>query len=144
MRYFGIPLCMVVALAAACGGDSGAGPGGGGGGMAGSYGLVGANDEAVPAVVLSNVCPPVQITNGTLQLNGGGQFQLRFDYRDENGEADWTGDHGTFTIAGEDLFFESEAWGDSFEGEFDDGAVYLWYDFCADGQAGDLELAFSR
>ena len=144
MRYFGIPLWTVLVLAAACGGDGGTGPGGGGGGVAGSYGLVGANDEAVPAVVLSNVCPPVQITNGTLQLSGDGQFQMRFDYRDENGQPDWTGDHGTYEHQGGDLLFASEAWGDQFEGEIDDGVLYLWYDFCADGQGAELELAFTR
>ena len=143
MRYFGIPLWTLVCLAAACGGgDGGTGPGGGG--VTGSYDLVGANDEPVPAVVLSNVCSPVQITNGQLQLTGDGQFQMRFDYREENGQADWTGDHGSYHRAGDDLLFESEAWGDTFEGEIDDGVVYLWYDFCADGEAGDLELAFTR
>jgi hypothetical protein len=145
MRYFGVPLgAMMVGLAAACGGgDSGTGPGGGGGGT-GTYALIGANDDPVPAIVLSNVCPAVRIENGRLQLGGDGTFQMRFDYVDETGAADWTGDHGSYDRDGDDLTFESEAWGDTFEGEVDDGVIYVWYDFCGDGEAGDLELAFSR
>jgi hypothetical protein len=132
----------LVALAAACGGGDGA-TGPGGGGLAGNYALVGANDEAVPTVVTSEVCSPAQILSGEMSMSPDGRWEMRFDWRDEDGQQ-WTGDHGRFQQAGDQLEFVSEAWGDRFEGEVDGGLVWFYYDFCNDNQGEDLDLAWSR
>ena len=152
MRWIGIPrrwrrlaAGSLVALAAACGGgdgDGGTGPGAGGD-LAGSYQLVGANDAPVPTVVTSNVCSPAQIQGGSMRLGTDGRFELRFDWQDESGQQ-YTGDHGRYQQAGDELHFVSEAWDDEFEGEVDDGLVWIYYDFCADNQGEDLDLAWAR
>ncbi|HEY8258313.1 MAG TPA: hypothetical protein VIG08_11725 [Gemmatimonadales bacterium] len=135
----------LVVLAAACGGsDGGTGPGGGGNdNLAGTYQLVGANDEPVPAVITSPICSPTQITNGTLTLGADGRWEMQFNWQGENGQ-DWSGDHGSYQARNGDLLFTSEAWGDQFEGEVDGGLVWLTWDFCNDNLGADLDLAFSR
>jgi hypothetical protein len=149
MRWLGLTgKLALVCLAAACGGGDDNGPagpgGGGGGGVAGTYELVGANGAALPAVVHSAACGPSQMLHGNLRLSANGSFEMRFDWIEQNGEPDWTGDHGSYQQAGEDLWFSSEAWGDQFEGEIDDGVLYLYYDLCSDGLGAELELAFAR
>jgi hypothetical protein len=135
----------MIVLAAACGGgsDGGTGPGGGGQ-LAGDYLLVGANDEAVPTMVGTNDCSPVQIVNGGMTLSANGSWQMQFNWQDGNGEPKYTGDHGTYRVANDRVEFTSEAWGDQFEGELDNGLVWLYYDFCEDTPGEDLDLAFSR
>ena len=135
----------LIGLVAACGGgsDGGTGPGGGGS-LAGDYLLVGANDEAVPAVVTSDACAQVEILNGGITLNADGRWQMQFNWQDANGETKFTGDHGRFQRQGDEVLFSSEAWGDQFEGEMDEGLLWIAYDFCSIDAAGDLELAFSR
>jgi hypothetical protein len=136
----------LVGVAAACGGgsDGGTGPGGGGGHLAGDYQLVGANDEAVPTMVASNGCSPVQIVNGGMTLSADGTWQMQFNWKDGNGEPKFTGDHGDYRAEGDAMVFESEAWGDQFEGEVDGDLVWLYYDFCEDTPGEDLDLAFTR
>jgi hypothetical protein len=147
MRWLGLTgKLALVCLAAACGGGDGNGPAGpgGGDGAAGSYQLVGANGSALPAVVHSAACGPSQMLHGNLRLSADGRFEMRFDWIEQNGEPDWTGDHGRYAQAGEDLWFSSEAWGDQFEGEIAGGVLYLYYDLCSDGLGAELELAFAR
>jgi len=137
----------LICLAAACGGGKdGAGPGGGGGGgeFAGDYLLAGANDEEVPTVVTSDACAPVRIVNGSMTLNANGQWQMQVNWQTENGESKFTGDHGHWRAANDGVEFSSEPWGDAFEGEMDDGLLWIDYDFCTNDPPGDLELAFSR
>ncbi len=132
-------------LTAACGGgkDGPTGPGGGGGDFAGDYLLVGANDDALPAVVTSNGCSAIQIVNGGLTLSADGQFQMQFNWQDVNGEAQFSGDHGRYRQEGDGLVFTSEAWGDQFEGGVDDGLLSVSWDFCGDTPGAELDLAFS-
>ncbi|HEX6107390.1 MAG TPA: hypothetical protein VFZ26_17510 [Gemmatimonadales bacterium] len=149
MRWLGSSWKLaLVCLAAACGGSDGDGPagpgGGGGGGVVGTYQLVGANGAALPAVVQSQACTPFQMLHGNLKLGADGRFEMRFDRIEADGQPDWTGDHGTWQQAGDELRFFSEAWGDQFEGEFWDGVLYLYYDLCSDGLGAELELAFAR
>jgi hypothetical protein len=137
----------LVCLAAACGGgnDGGTGPGGGGGGqLAGDYLLVGANDDAVPTMVESNGCSPVQVVNGGMTMSANGNWQMQFNWQDGDGDPKFTGDHGHYRQADDRIEFTSEAWGDQFEGEVDGGLVWLYYDFCEDTPGEDLDLAFSR
>jgi hypothetical protein len=136
----------LVGLAAACGGghDGGAtGPGGDVGQLAGDYQLVGANDGEIPTTVTWNGCSPIQVQNGGITLNADGHWQMQFNWQDQNGQPQYTGDHGRFQVADGQLQFSSEAWGDHFEGEIDDGVVWLYYDFCGDDPGEDLDLAFA-
>jgi hypothetical protein len=137
--------CVLVCLATACGGgDGNTGPGGGGGQqLAGTYQLIGADNEQIPTVVTNPVCSPAQILSGSLQLSGNGQYEMQFNYRNEDGD-DWAGDHGTYQMDDGNLLFSSEAWGDQFEGSVEGRQVWLTWDFCADGQGPELELTFSR
>ena len=145
MRWLGISWrCSLVCLAAACGGGSDGGTGPGGDNLTGTYQLVGADGAAVPTVVLSDVCDPTQIQSGSLRLTGDGGFEMRFDWQEQGSPPEWTGDHGRYRYDDGDLLFSSEAWGDQFEGEIDDGLLYLYYDFCSDGRPADLSLAFAR
>jgi hypothetical protein len=145
MRWLGLSWSVsLVCLAAACGGDGATGPGGGGGGgVAGTYELVGANGSGLPALVRSQACGDSQMLDGNLRLTADGRFEMRFDRLEETGP-DWTGDNGTYQQADDELRFSSEAWGDQFEGEIDDGVLILYYDLCNDGLGAELELAFSR
>jgi hypothetical protein len=136
--------CVLACLAAACGGDGGTGPHGGGGQqLAGSYQLIGANNEAVPTVVTNPVCSPAQIERGDLSLTANGTYEMQFNYQNQDGE-DWAGDHGSYTVQDDEIVFTSEAWGDQFEGIVEGRQVWLTWDFCNDGQGPELELAFSR
>lgn len=145
-RWRPVAACVSLAfLAAACGGghDGGTGPNGGNGQVAGDYLLVGAGGNAVPTVINSPVCGPSEIDNGGLTLSADGTYQMQFNWRDENG-AQFAGDHGRYHVGGNGLQFTSEAWGDQFEGGTDGGTVWLTWDFCADNQGPELDLAFSK
>ena len=138
----------MVCLMAACGGghDGGTGPGGGGGGgndLAGDYSLISANDGALPATYTSNICDPALFTGGSLTLHSNGSFEMSVSYTNDDGGNDGFQDHGSYRRNGDQLQFESEAWGDEFEGELDGGLVWTYYDFCNDNQGADLDLAFA-
>ena len=62
-------------------------------------------------------------------------FLYRFPIRYE--------DRGAFQRDGAELHFESAAYGDRFEGEVHDGIVWLYYDWCADGNH-DVDFAFEQ
>src|SRR5262249_37223736 len=143
MRWLGI--LSLTCLAAACGGggDGGTGPNGGGQQVVGTYQLVGANETAVPTVVMSPVCTPTQITNGVLNLEADGTFQMKFNYVKEDG-ADYAGNHGRYKVTDDGLVFSSEDWGDQFEGGIDDGVLWIQWDFCSDNMGAELELDFQR
>jgi len=92
----------LVGLAAACGGgkDGGTtGPGGDVAQVAGDYQLVGANDEGVPTVVTWNGCSPVQVLNGGITLGADGRWQMQFNWQEQDGQAQFTGDHGRYRLA---------------------------------------------
>ena len=105
-------LPLVCLTAAGGGGKRGPrGRGGGGGDAAGDYLLVGANDDALPAVVTSNGCSAIQVVNGGLTLSADGQFQMQFNWQDVNGEAQFSGDHGRYRQEGDGLVFGNEGSG---------------------------------
>lgn len=138
---------LVCLAAAACGGgkDGGStGPGGGVGDVAGDYLLAGANDEALPATVSTNECSPVQILNGGMRLSQDGTFEMQFNWTSTLGEAKFTSDHGHYRTDGDQFEFSSDAWGDKFEGEMDEGLLWIDYEFCTDTPGQELELAFSQ
>jgi hypothetical protein len=153
MRWLGIlrqwrpsaASCALVCLAAACGGgDGGTGPGGGfGDDLAGTYQLIGVNNQAVPAVVTSDACSPVQIQDGDMTLGADGRYEMEIDWEDENGQ-NWSGDHGRYQQTNGALVFSSEAWGDQFNGDVEDGVLSIHWDFCADNHGAEMGLAFSR
>ena len=137
----------MVCLAAACGGgkDGGTtGPGGGGGNVAGDYLLVGADNNALPAVVESAGCSPIQVVNGGMTLNTDGSFLMQFNWNNTDGEPRFTSDHGRYRNTNNGLQFSSDAWGDQFQGEVDGDVVSLHWDFCQDTPGAEMGLAFSR
>ena len=77
--------------------------------------------------------------SGNLRMDGD-SWEMRVEWEDANGES-WTGDHGRFERDGNTLYFQSEAWGDGFEGELEGSLVVLYYDFCTNGEA-DVDLVF--
>ncbi len=103
-----------------------------------------ANGVALPALVPSEACGPSRVLEGSLRLSADGRFEMRFDRVEADGQPDWSGDHGVYQLTGDELRFSSEAWGDQFEGEIDEGVVYLDWDLCNDGLGAELELAFAR
>lgn len=129
-------------LSGACGGDNGTGPGGGGGGVGGNYQLIGVNDIEVPAVVQMEHCTPSRFTDGALVLDGNGSWQLAIELEDETGQHVLQ-DAGQFRRQGEELAFDSEAYGDRFYGEIDEGLVFLYYDFCSNGEH-DIDFVFEK
>ncbi len=137
------PVVAALVLAVACGGgDGGTGPGGGGA-LAGTYELVGINEDGLPEEEQVENCMPAVFTNGSMTLDEDGNFQLSVDYENMEGP-DGFQDHGGFQRdGGTDLSFDSEAWGDHFEGEVEGDLVVLYYDFCTNGGA-DIDLVFEK
>lgn len=129
-------------LAGACGGgDGGTGPAGGG--LSGTYELVGINEDGLPEVEQVENCSPARFTSGSMVLDEDGNFEFSILYDDENGQ-DGFQDHGQFQRHGDaDLSFDSEAWGDRFNGEIEGDLVVLYYDFCANGVA-DIDFVFEK
>jgi hypothetical protein len=136
-------------LAAACGGGSGGtGPGGVGGGggdeeVAGDFMLIGANNQAVPTTVTSNICGPARFTNGSPTLYTNGTFEMGVSYTNDQGAADGFQDHGRYQENGTQFLFSSEAWGDEFQADFNGAVMITHYDFCSDNQGAELELDFA-
>ncbi len=129
-------------LAGACGGgDGGTGPGGNG--LSGTYELVGINEDGVPEQEQVENCLPALFTSGSMVMDEDGNFELSILYQDESGQ-DGFQDHGRFRRQGDtDLSFDSEAWGDQFDGEVEGDLVVLYYDFCANGVA-DIDFVFEK
>lgn len=128
-------------LAGACGGgDGGTGPGGNG--LSGTYELVGINEDGVPEEEQVENCLPALFTSGSMALDGDGNFELSILYENQDGQ-DGFQDHGRFQRDGDDLSFDSEAWGDRFDGEVEGDLVVLYYDFCANGVA-DIDFVFEK
>jgi hypothetical protein len=143
-------------LVAACGGDSsptgpgggagGGGAGGGGGGdqeIAGTYELVNLGGRvALPIDLTIETCDPVRFMGGGLRLNGDGTWQLLVEMQDASGRLELE-DEGYFEQDGADLWFESEYYGDSFQGAIDGTVAKLDYDYCPDGQS-DIQFWFQK
>jgi hypothetical protein len=149
-------------LLAACGGDSGpTGPGGGGNGggnsggggdggsgqgdqgIAGAYELVNLGGRvALPIDLTIETCDPVRFYGGGLRLNRDGTWQLEVEIQGVDGPQDLE-DEGSFEQDGTTLWFESEYYGDSFEGEIDGTVAKLDYDYCPDGQS-DIQFWFQK
>lgn len=127
----------IALLCGACGSD-GAGPGGGDG-VDGTYELVGINNTDVPAVVQMEACSPSRFVSGSLSL-GTGHWQVSVQIEDETG-THWLEDEGNYERDGIELAFESQVYGDWFDGELEDGLVVLYYDFCSNGEH-DIDLVF--
>lgn len=129
-------------LAGACGGgDAGTGPGGGA--LSGTYQLMGINEDGLPEVAQMEDCSPARFTSGSMVLDEDGNFELSIVYDDEGGQAGFE-DHGQFQRQGDaGLSFDSEAWGDRFDGEIDGDLVVLYYDFCTNGEA-DIDFVFEK
>jgi hypothetical protein len=130
----------VVCLVAACGGGSG---GTGGGEVEGDFQLIGANNQAVPTTVTSNICGPARFTNGSLTLYTDGTFEMDVSYTNDQGATDGFQDHGRYQANGTEFLFTSEAWGDQFQAEFNGAVMITHYDFCSDNQGAELELDFA-
>ena len=133
----------VMCLSAACGGDGGGTGPGGGSDLAGDYQLIGANNETLPAVVTSNVCPPALFTGGILTLNDNGTFEMSVNYTNAQNAPDGFQDHGRYRQRGNQLTFTSDAWGDEFTAEFNGAVMITQYDFCAANDGTELELDFA-
>ncbi len=85
----------LISLVAACGGGKdGTGPNGSTGQYAGDYILAGADDEAMPTVVTSDACAPARIVNGGLTVSRNGEWQMQFNWEDNDGEPKSVGDQG--------------------------------------------------
>ena len=97
--------------------------------------------QVCPAVVQVENCSVVRFVSGTLEL-GNGAWELDVALEFETG-ADFLEDRGAFQRDGAELHFESAAYGDRFEGEVHDGIVWLYYDWCADGNH-DVDFAFEQ
>lgn len=152
MRWFelqriwrALPVAAALFLVGACGGDDnggGLGPGNGGG-LAGTYQLVGINEDGIPEEEQMEDCAPTLFTNGSMSMDGDGTYSLSVEY-EQFGDPDGWQDNGTFQRQENgDLSFDSEAWGDRFEGEVDGDLVVLYYDFCTNGVA-DIDLVFEK
>jgi hypothetical protein len=134
--FAAIALCSTLVLTGCGGSDGGTGPGAG---LGGQYELVGINEDGLPESEVIEDCDETLFHAGTLSMNGG-NWEMRVDWEDGNGES-WTGDHGSFERDGNTLYFQSQAWGDDFEGEVEGSLVVLYYDFCTNGVA-DVDLVF--
>ena len=139
-----LPVAAGMLLAAACGGgDGNGGNGPGGDALAGTYQLVGINEDGLPEEEQMENCGPARFTSGSMVLGEEGNFEFSIAYDDENGQ-DGFQDHGEFQRHGDtDLSFDSEAWGDHFEGEIEGDLVVLYHDFCTNGQA-DIDFVFEK
>lgn len=129
-------------LAAACGGGD-HNPTGPGGGLAGTWTLVGINEDGLPESEDYNF-GTANFQGGTLRLSQDGQWEMTINYDHlEQNESRQLEDYGQYGRNDEDLSFASEAYGDHIEGGVDDGYVYMIYDFDGDG-AYETEFTFER
>lgn len=150
MRWFelnrvcrGLPVLAALFLAAACGGgDGNGGTGPGGGSLAGSYQLVGINEDGLPEEEQMENCTSSVFTGGSMVLNGNGTWQFAINWEDETG-AHVLQDGGQFQGQAADLSFASAQYGDQFDGAIEDELVVLYYDFCANGVA-DIDFVFEK
>ena len=131
-----------VGVAAACGGGSDAGSGPDGGALGGTYRLVGINDDALPALAQMENCTPSRFAGGSMALATDGSWQMSITWDDENGDHVLR-DHGRYQSPDDDLSFDSDEYGDGFEGAIDGELVVFSYDFCSDGHE-DVDLVFAK
>lgn len=137
-----LPMLAVVLAGACGGGDDDGGTGPGGGPLAGTYEMVGVNEDGLPETEQMEDCTPTLFDSGSLSLGENGSWQFEVNVEDETGA--WTlGDGGEYQRDGADLMFASAQYGDQFEGEIEGDLVVLYYDFCANGEA-DIDLVFER
>jgi hypothetical protein len=136
-----LPVTALV-LAGACGGDDDGGTGPGGGPLAGTYQMVGINEDGLPEEEQMENCTSSLFLGGSLALSENGAWEFAVNLEDETG-AHVLRDAGQFQRDGADLLFASAQYGDQFEGEIEDDLVVLYYDFCANGEA-DIDFVFER
>ncbi len=139
----------VMLLATACGGGDGPtapggnGGNGGGGGIEGTYDLVNLGGRvSLPIDLQIEACPMVRFLGGGLRLYGDGTWEMVVKLQDESGPTELS-DQGSFEQNGSDLSFESEDYGDSFEGSVDGTVVKFDYDYCPNGET-DIQFWFQR
>jgi hypothetical protein len=137
-----IPIVAGLLVTAACGGDGDGGTGPGGGSLAGTYELVGINEDGLPEDEQIEGCTWSTFTGGSIVLNEGGTWQFTIAFDDETGEH-LLQDNGQYRRDGLDLEFASAQFGDEFEGEIEGDLVVLYYDFCANGVA-DIDFVFEK
>jgi hypothetical protein len=135
-----------VLLIAACGGEtrgSDAVTGPGMAELAGDYALVGLNGATVPATVQPDDCELSRWVNGRMTLAVDGSWQMELNWTDDGNNPQVLRDNGRYRVAGRRLSFQSNVFGDQFDGAVDGAEVLFFYDFCDTGR-GDLHFAFSQ
>ena len=129
-------------LAGACGGGD-HNPTGPGGELAGTWTLVGINEDGLPESEDYNF-GTADFQSGSLRLSQDGQWEMKifYDHVEQN-QSLQLDDYGQYGRNDADLSFASEAYGDHIEGGLDGGYVYMIYDFDGDG-AYETEFTFER
>ena len=130
-------------LAGACGGGDHNPTGPGGGGLAGTWTLVGINEDGLPESEDYNF-GTASFQSGSLRLGQDGQWEMKifYDHVEQN-QSLQLDDYGQYGRDNQDLSFASEAYGDRIEGGLDEGYVYMIYDFDGDGEY-ETEFTFER
>jgi hypothetical protein len=129
-------------LAAGCGGGD-HNPTGPGGGLAGTWTLVGINEDGLPESE-PYTFGTADFQSGSLRLTQDGEWEMTivYDHLEQN-ESRRLEDYGQYGRDDDDLSFTSAAFGDRIEGGVDEGFVYMIYDFDGDG-AYETEFTFER
>lgn len=115
---------LVLAFAAACGGDGGSGPNSE---HTGTYALQTANGSALPFVIEQQGANKAELTGGFLNLNADGTFTTRADFRlTINGAVTTTQapDNGTYTRTGNNISFRGSA-GDTYSAAYSGNSLTM-------------------
>jgi hypothetical protein len=72
-----------------------------------------------------------------------GSWQMELNWTDDGNNPQVLRDNGRYRVAGRRLSFQSNVFGDQFDGAVDGAEVLFFYDFCDTGR-GDLHFAFSQ
>jgi hypothetical protein len=131
-----------VVLAAAHDGHADAGGPADSGSLAGTYRLVGVDEDGVPAVAQMENCTPSRFNGGAMSLTAAGTWRLAIDWNDEHG-SHVLRDSGWVRQIRDDLAFDSERYRDGFRGTVRGAVVLLRYGFCGRGP-GDVTFAFTH
>jgi hypothetical protein len=118
------------------------GPNGDAGEIAGDYVLAQADSVAVPVTILFDHCGDIQFRAGRMSLGEDGTWRMAIQTLDAGGNEEGAEDGGRFQRAGDRLAFQSDVYGDHFQGEIAPPMLHFYYDWCGEGHA-DMDLAFT-